>query len=113
MWFCAGAGFNFNDGAGGGDQVHGNLIFNSCRETSDHGGSATSPVHAPQGQHVTGGVGCGCRGSFASRSNAVIAIDGWWDVCFVARSEEVLGAHPALRPIWRQVRSTRGTGSRT
>eukprot|EP00035_Acanthoeca_spectabilis_P019901 m.430160 g.430160 ORF g.430160 m.430160 type:complete len:990 (+) comp17121_c0_seq1:2833-5802(+) len=31
------AGFNFNDGAGGGDQVHGNLIFNSCRETSDHG----------------------------------------------------------------------------
>mmetsp|Transcript_6753 Transcript_6753/g.20057 ORF Transcript_6753/g.20057 Transcript_6753/m.20057 type:complete len:924 (-) Transcript_6753:1392-4163(-) len=31
------AGFNFNDGAGGGDEVHENLIFNSCRETSDHG----------------------------------------------------------------------------
>eukprot|EP00037_Helgoeca_nana_P024366 m.258539 g.258539 ORF g.258539 m.258539 type:complete len:924 (+) comp26623_c0_seq1:107-2878(+) len=31
------AGFNFNDGAAGGDQVHENLIFNSCRETSDHG----------------------------------------------------------------------------
>ena len=34
------AGFNFNDGAAGGDEVHQNLIFNSCRETSDHG---TSP----------------------------------------------------------------------
>ena len=31
------AGFNFNDGLGGGDEVHQNLIFNSCRETSDHG----------------------------------------------------------------------------
>ena len=31
------AGFNFNDGLGGGDEVHHNLIFNSCRETSDHG----------------------------------------------------------------------------
>jgi len=31
------AGFNFNDGLGGGDEVHDNLIFNSCRETSDHG----------------------------------------------------------------------------
>jgi hypothetical protein len=31
------AGFNFNDGLGGGDEVHSNLIFNSCRETSDHG----------------------------------------------------------------------------
>jgi len=26
-----------NDGLGGGDEVHQNLIFNSCRETSDHG----------------------------------------------------------------------------
>jgi hypothetical protein len=31
------AGFNFNDGLGGGDEVHENLIFNSNRETSDHG----------------------------------------------------------------------------
>ena len=31
------AGFNFNDGLGGGDEVHQNLIFNTCRETSDHG----------------------------------------------------------------------------
>lgn len=30
------AGFNFNDGLGGGDEVHGNLIFNSCRESADH-----------------------------------------------------------------------------
>jgi hypothetical protein len=28
---------NFNDGLGGGDEVHENLIFNSNRETSDHG----------------------------------------------------------------------------
>ena len=31
------AGFNFNDGMGGGDEVHQNLIFNSCRESADHG----------------------------------------------------------------------------
>jgi hypothetical protein len=31
------AGFNFNDGLGGGDQVYNNLIFNSCRESGDHG----------------------------------------------------------------------------
>ena len=31
------AGFNFNDGFGGGDYVHNNLIFNSCRESADHG----------------------------------------------------------------------------
>jgi hypothetical protein len=27
------AGFEFNDGAGGGDQIHDNLIVNTCRET--------------------------------------------------------------------------------
>jgi hypothetical protein len=32
------AGFNFNDGLGGGDEVHSNLIFNSCRESADHVG---------------------------------------------------------------------------
>ena len=31
------AGFNFNDGFGGGDYVYQNLIFNSNRESSDHG----------------------------------------------------------------------------
>ncbi len=31
------AGFNFNDGLGGGDQVHNNLIFNTNRESADHG----------------------------------------------------------------------------
>ena len=31
------AGFNINDGLGGGDEVHGNVIFNSCRESADHG----------------------------------------------------------------------------
>ena len=31
------AGFNFNDGMGGGDHVYNNLIFNSCRESADHG----------------------------------------------------------------------------
>ena len=31
------AGFNFNDGFGGGDYVANNLIFNSCRESADHG----------------------------------------------------------------------------
>lgn len=32
------AGFNFNDGFLGGNDVTGNLIFNMVRETSDHGG---------------------------------------------------------------------------
>jgi hypothetical protein len=31
------AGFNFNDGLGGGDEVHFNSIFNMNRESSDHG----------------------------------------------------------------------------
>jgi hypothetical protein len=31
------AGFNFNDGMGGGDLLKGNLIFNMVRETQDHG----------------------------------------------------------------------------
>eukprot|EP00912_Choanoflagellata_sp_UC4_P000607 UC4_evm1s378 len=31
------AGFNFNDGFGGGDHVYNNLIFNSNRESADHG----------------------------------------------------------------------------
>jgi hypothetical protein len=31
------AGFNFNDGLGGGDDVHDNLIFNTNRESADHG----------------------------------------------------------------------------
>ena len=31
------AGFNFNDGLGGGDQVVKNLIFNTNRESADHG----------------------------------------------------------------------------
>ena len=28
---------NFNDGFGGGDIVEGNLLLNTCRESSDHG----------------------------------------------------------------------------
>ena len=31
------AGFNFNDGLGGGDEVHGNAIYNMNRESADHG----------------------------------------------------------------------------
>ena len=31
------AGINFNDGFGGGSEVEGNIIFNTCRESSDHG----------------------------------------------------------------------------
>ena len=31
------AAINFNDGAGGGANVHNNLLFNTCRESSDHG----------------------------------------------------------------------------
>lgn len=31
------AGINFNDGFGGGNDIDGNLIFNYCRESSDHG----------------------------------------------------------------------------
>jgi len=31
------AAINFNDGLGGGSEVVGNLIFNTCRESGDHG----------------------------------------------------------------------------
>jgi hypothetical protein len=31
------AGINFNDGFGGGNEITENLLFNFCRETSDHG----------------------------------------------------------------------------
>ena len=31
------AGINFNDGFGGGNEIKSNLLFNSCRESSDHG----------------------------------------------------------------------------
>ena len=31
------AGANFNDGFGGGNEVESNLIFNMCRESTDHG----------------------------------------------------------------------------
>ena len=31
------AGINFNDGFGGGSQIYKNLLFNTCRESSDHG----------------------------------------------------------------------------
>ena len=31
------AGVNYNDGFGGGDSLNGNLVFNTCRESSDHG----------------------------------------------------------------------------
>ena len=31
------AAVNFNDGFGGGADMHSNLLFNSCRESSDHG----------------------------------------------------------------------------
>jgi hypothetical protein len=31
------AGFNFNDGMGGGNLLDSNLIFNMVRETQDHG----------------------------------------------------------------------------
>lgn len=31
------AAVNFNDGLGGANVVKGNVIFNSCRESGDHG----------------------------------------------------------------------------
>ena len=31
------AGFNINDGFGGGDEIYENVLFNTCRESSDHG----------------------------------------------------------------------------
>jgi hypothetical protein len=31
------AAVNFNDGFGGGNSVSNNLIFNTCRESGDHG----------------------------------------------------------------------------
>ena len=31
------AGINFNDGFGGGNELDSNLLFNTCRESSDHG----------------------------------------------------------------------------
>ena len=31
------AGINFNDGFGGANVIHDNLLFNTCRESSDHG----------------------------------------------------------------------------
>merc|ERR1719266_521512 len=31
------AGFNYNDGFGGGDNITENVLFNTCRESSDHG----------------------------------------------------------------------------
>ena len=31
------AAVNFNDGLGGGNVVENNIIFNSCRESGDHG----------------------------------------------------------------------------
>jgi len=31
------AGFNYNDGFGGGDNITQNVLFNTCRESSDHG----------------------------------------------------------------------------
>jgi len=37
MFNMARAAINFNDMVGGGDVVEGNLIFNTCRESGDHG----------------------------------------------------------------------------
>lgn len=31
------AGINFNDGFGGGNLIESNLLFNTCRESGDHG----------------------------------------------------------------------------
>ena len=31
------AAINFNDGFGGGNVIDSNLVFNMCRESSDHG----------------------------------------------------------------------------
>ena len=31
------AAINFNDGFGGGNEITENLLFNTCRESSDHG----------------------------------------------------------------------------
>ena len=37
VYNLARAGMNINDGFGGGTEIAGNLIFNTCRESSDHG----------------------------------------------------------------------------
>eukprot|EP00543_Licmophora_paradoxa_P012879 CAMPEP_0202463384 /NCGR_PEP_ID=MMETSP1360-20130828/57965_1 /ASSEMBLY_ACC=CAM_ASM_000848 /TAXON_ID=515479 /ORGANISM="Licmophora paradoxa, Strain CCMP2313" /LENGTH=507 /DNA_ID=CAMNT_0049086269 /DNA_START=1 /DNA_END=1527 /DNA_ORIENTATION=+ len=37
IWNLPRAGINFNDGMGGGDVVEENLLFNTCRESGDHG----------------------------------------------------------------------------
>eukprot|EP00755_Sulcionema_specki_P009472 Sspe_Gene.43788::Locus_21396_Transcript_1_1_Confidence_1.000_Length_2624::g.43788::m.43788 len=37
VYNLARAGFNYNDGFGGGDTIEENVLFNTCRESSDHG----------------------------------------------------------------------------
>ena len=37
FWNGPRAALNFNDGFGGGDDVHGNLLLNAVRESADHG----------------------------------------------------------------------------
>jgi hypothetical protein len=49
------AGYNFNDGLGGGDEVHANLVFNTNRESADHG------VSAGEGAGRAGGLAAAAR----------------------------------------------------
>ena len=39
------AAVNYNDGAGGGSELAYSLLFNTCRESGDHGGKYTHHTH--------------------------------------------------------------------
>ena len=43
---------NFNDGFGGGNTIHDDLLFNSCRESSDHGPFNSVRAPRPASQSV-------------------------------------------------------------
>ena len=67
------AAINFNDAVGGGELVEGNLIFNTCRESGDHG-----PINSWDRQAFLNTLRDGKTASFDSlprtiRSNFIIA----------------------------------------
>ena len=56
------AAINFNDHLGGGDVVDSNIIFNTCRESGDHGSvldysSLARIIFCVQGRSTVG-IGC-------------------------------------------------------
>jgi hypothetical protein len=48
------AAINFNDGFGGGNELTENLLFNTCRESSDHGAFNSWYRHAPRTRATRG-----------------------------------------------------------